>query len=164
MTEKVASYPVPVSNWIGSRSWRRRLVVATYGGWLLVALIVKLTILTSSFIGGAVVFLITMIVLGVWLLRRTQITREVLANDAGLDERLVQNRNQAFRRAFQVFALVVLVGWPLSFGVIALEPGNQGYRDALLIYLGVSVLAATLPTATWAWREPDPAEPEPQLA
>ena len=159
MTEKFPSHPLPVSNRIGSRRFRRRLVAATYGGWVLVAVIVKLTILTAPFIGGTIIFLMTMIVLAVWLVHRTYINREVMATDVGLDERLVQNRNQAFRRAFQVFSLVVFIGWPVSLVVIAIEPGNQGYFDALLIYLGACVLATTLPTATWAWREPGSRRP-----
>jgi hypothetical protein len=151
----------PVSSRIGSRRFRRRLVVGTYGGWLLAAAVLRL--LSPSypqFLVIPVLFIANSIVLVVWLNRRTFLNREVLMGDAGLDERLVQNRNQAFRRAFQVFAPLVLIAWPLSVVITALEPGNQGYLDAFLVYFAASVLATTLPTAMWAWREPDPTEPE----
>ena len=58
-----------------------------------------------------------------------------------------------------MFGLVVLMAWPLSLAAVALQPGNQGFIDGFLIYFGVSVLAVTLPTAIWSWREPDP-DPE----
>ena len=36
----IAAWPVrPHLDRIGSRQWRRRLLIATYGGWLLVALL-----------------------------------------------------------------------------------------------------------------------------
>jgi hypothetical protein len=151
----------PLSNRVGSRRMRRRLVIGVYGGWLLVALATRLfstayphfPVILPLVIANAIVLLI---VFG----RRTYLAREVLATDAGLDERLVQNRNQAFRTAFQVFSPLVLIAWPLSFVVIGLEPGNQGNIDALLVYFATAMVATTLPTAIWAWREPDPDEPE----
>jgi hypothetical protein len=151
----------PVSSQIGSRRFRRRVVIGTYGGWLLAAAALKLVSLTYPHFPVIPVLVIANSVVQVaWLNRRTYINREVLVGDAGLDERLVQNRNQAFRRAFQMFAMFVLIAWPLSFVVKVVEPGNQGYFDAFLIYFAASLLATTLPTAIWAWREPDPAEPE----
>jgi len=145
----------PVSNRVGSRRFRRRLVVGTYGGWLLVAVIVKL--LTShSFPVLFVVVIANSVVMFVWFARTTYLSRAVLAGDAGLDERLLQNRNQAFHRAFQVFALVVVIAGPLSGAALAMQPGSQGIIDGSLIYIGIILLAVTLPTAIWAWREPDP--------
>jgi hypothetical protein len=137
------------------------LLLATYGGWLLIVLAFRLV--AGSRIPFAVilpVFVANSFVLFVWLTRRTYLNREVLVGDAGLDERLVQNRNQAFRRAYQLFAFAVLLGWPLSWAAMQLEPGS-GYMDAFLIYSAVSILGLTLPTVIWAWREPDPAGPEP---
>jgi hypothetical protein len=155
----------PTYNRIGSRRFRRRLVLATYGGWLLVAVILLLisriypqSLLTAEVL--PVLLVANSVVLGVWFFRRTYISREVLASDAGLDERLVQNRNHAFRRAFQIFVPVVMLAWPISMAVIAVEPGQQGYIGALLIYLAAAIVAPTLPTAIWAWRESDPVEPE----
>jgi hypothetical protein len=147
----------PVSNRVGSRRFRRRLVVATYGGWLVVAVILRLTIWSSPNFGGLLVLVImNSIVSAVWFGRKTYLNREVMETDAGLDERLVQNRNQAFRRAFQVFAPVALIAWLLSMVAMTLQPGDPGLRNAVLIFIGVALLGTTLPTAIVAWREPDP--------
>lgn len=148
---------------IGSRRSRQRLVVGAYGGWLLVALLSKLFSPPDSIfplipllpLANAVAALI-------FLNRRTFINREVLAGDSGLDERLVQNRNRAFRVAFQVFAPVALIAWLLT--AVLLQRDTHGLNDAFLIYLGVALLGTTLPTAIWAWREPDPVEPEQRSA
>jgi hypothetical protein len=147
----------PLSDRVGSRRFRRRLVAATYGGWLLVAAV--LTVLVASnphFPALVIALLANSIVLLVMFGRRTYLNREVLGTDAGLDERLVQNRNLAFRRAFQMLAFVVVIAWPASLVVTAVQPGMAGLLDAGLIFFGVTVLATTLPTAVWLWREPDP--------
>jgi hypothetical protein len=157
-----AWFPKPPSyNRIGSRRFRRRLVIATYGGWLLVATVVVLisTIYPGSLFSYEAVpflFIANAVILGVWFFRKTYISREVLSTDAGLDERLVQNRNHAFRRAFQIFAPLVLVAWPLSIAVTAALPGRPGNTTAFVMYFAVALVAPTLPTAIWAWREPDP--------
>jgi hypothetical protein len=161
MTHGFASQQLPRSNRIGSRRFRRRLVIGTYGGWLLIAVIARLISLpfpgwVSVFAVVPVLLIVNATVWLIWLNRRTYINREVLVGDAGLDERLVQNRNHAFRIAFQVFSLTVLMAWPLSWVAIGLQPDNQGYINAFVIYSGASLLATTLPTAIWAWREPDP--------
>jgi hypothetical protein len=147
----------PLSNRVGSRRFRRRLLLGSYGGWLLVAAVLRLMSSTSPHF-PVVLFIViaNAVVTLVWVGRRTYLNREVLVGDAGLDERLVQNRNQAFRLAFQVFGIVVLAAWPLSWAVTALQPGQQGWMDSFLIYSAAALLAITLPTAIWAWREPDP--------
>jgi hypothetical protein len=158
-------FQVPRSNRVGSRRFRRRLVVATYGGWLLIAVAARLVLSTPT--GSAnflpviipVLFANSLVSL-MWLTRRTYLNREVLTGDAGLDERLVQNRNQAFRRAYQLFGLIVVMAWPLSWVAIGLEPRTDALFDSFLIYSGVAVLSVTLPTTVWAWRELDPLEPE----
>jgi hypothetical protein len=138
---------------IGSRRSRRLLVAATYGGWLLVAVLSKpLSSPRLHFPVFVIVLLANAFATVILLNRRTFLNREVLAGDSGLDERLVQNRNQAFRVAFQVFVLVALAAWAVSVTLVH-QPS-----DALLIYLGVALLGTTLPTAIWVWREPDPAE------
>jgi len=81
--------------------------------------------------------------------------------DAELDERLVQSRNAAFRTAFKPFALAALIGWLLAMAATQLQPNSQGYLNSLILFMGVAMLATTLPTAIVAWREPDPTEPEP---
>ncbi len=156
----IAAWPVqprpPRLDRIGSRLWRRRLVIATYGGWLLVALLSKLLGAGDQrFLIFPPILLANGLAALILLNRRTFLNREVLAGDSGLDERLVQNRNQAFRLAFQVFVLVALAAWAVSVTLVH-QPS-----DALLIYLGVALLGTTLPTVIWAWREPDPPEPEP---
>jgi uncharacterized membrane protein len=155
--EIFAAWPVQTHvDRIGSRRSRRLLVIATYGGWLLVALLTKpLSSPRLHFPVVAFVLLANAFATVILLNRRTFPNREVLAGDSGLDERLVQSRNHAFRVAFQVFALVALAAWAVSVTLVH-QPG-----DALLIYLGAALLAATLPTVIWAWREPDPPEPEP---
>ncbi len=146
---------------IGSRRSRRRLVVATYGGWLLAALAAKLlSSAASHFPTFLLVVTASLIATAIWLSRRTFLNREVLSGDSGLDERLVQNRNRAFRVAFQVFAPIALIGWVVSVLALQLQGTERGLNDAFLIYFGVALLGTTLPTVIWAWREPDPPEPE----
>ena len=150
-----------LSNRVGSRRLRRRLVIGVYGGWLVVALIARMLYTANPHFPVILVLLVAnALVLLIVFGRRTYLAREVLASDAGLDERLVQNRNQAFRTAFRVFVALVLIAWPLSAVALGLEPGNQGNTDALMIYFTAVLVATTLPTAIWAWREPDPDEPE----
>jgi hypothetical protein len=157
-----AWYPKPPSyNRIGSRKFRRRLVLATYGGWFLIAAIVVVSSMTqptpvTPALAFPLLFIANAVVMGFWFVRKTYISREVLSTDSGLDERLLQNRNHAFRRAFQIFAPLVLVAWASTFVVMAAEPGERGYDIAFVIYFAVAILAATLPTTLWAWREPDP--------
>lgn len=159
----ISAWPVPTHlDRIGSRRSRRRLVVVTYGGWLLVALLAKLlSPADQRFLILVPVLLANAIAALIWLNRRTFLNREVLAGDSGLDERLVQNRNRAFRVAFQVFAPVALIGWLISFLAFQLEGNERGTGDSFLIYMGVALLGTTLPAVIWAWREPDPSEPEP---
>jgi uncharacterized membrane protein len=155
----------PLSNRVGSRRFRRRLVVGTYAGWLLIAAIMKLMTLTipgwSKSIFGAVFVLVavnSMISL-IWLNRRTYINTPALP-DSELDERLVQIRNQAFRTAFQIFVPVVIIAWALSVWTVLEQPNNLGITNALIFFYGAIVLGTTLPTAIIAWREPDPPETE----
>ena len=93
----------------------------------------------------------------IWVGRRTIISTPTLV-DAELDERLVQIRNAAFRTAFRAFAGVALIGWIVAIAAIQLQPNNEGFLNAWLIFFGVAMLATTLPTAIVAWREPDPPE------
>jgi hypothetical protein len=146
---------------IGTRRFRQSLVVGVYGGWLLVALIAKLaTAHDSTFPVIPLVPLASSFGALILLSRKTFLNREVLAGDSGLDERLVQNRNRAFRVAFQVFAPTVLIAWAVTAVILWQQPGNQGVANAFLIYSGAALLGTTLPAAIWAWREPDPVEPE----
>lgn len=156
----------PISSRVGSRSLRRRVVIAMYGTWLLVAVAATLGVqaqgewLTAGLGALAVGALVAMTMSVVWLGRRTYVNSPQLA-DRELDERLVQIKNQAYRTAFQIFAAFVLVAWPLSLLILFNDHSGHGANRALLIFASVGLLVTTLPTAILAWREPDPAEPEP---
>jgi hypothetical protein len=152
----------PLSSRVGSRRFRRRLVIATYTGWIVVAAIVKMLSYgpVRPFWLPMIMVATNIIIQAIWVGRRTIISTPALA-DAELDERLVQTRNAAFRTAFRVFAGITLIGWIVSIAAIQLQPNDQGFLNAFLIFIGVALLATTLPTAIVAWREPDPAEPEP---
>jgi uncharacterized membrane protein len=153
----------PISNRVGSRSLRRRVVVAMYGTWLLVALVVILGVqaqgITAVLGVLAVGALVTMTISVLWLGRRTYVNSPQLP-DRELDERLVQIKNQAYRTAFQIFTAFVAVAWPLSLLILYNDPRGHGAARALVIVAGVGLLVTTLPTAIVAWREPDPAEPD----
>jgi hypothetical protein len=158
----VAWHRRPLSSRVGSRRFRRRLVIATYAGWIVMAAMVKLLSFGPFPRTWLPVLLLAanFIIQAIWLGRRTIINTPALV-DAELDERLVQSRNAAFRTAFKVFAPVALIGWIVAMVAVQLQSNDQGFLNAWLIYFGVALLALTLPTAIVAWREPDPADPEP---
>ena len=147
----------PISNRVGSRRFRRRLVIGTYGGWLVITAGAKLISLASPgwFLTLLVLMVANSIIQLIWLSPRTYINALKLA-DAELDERLVQIKNQAFRRAYKVVVPVAFTAWWLSLLAVTQQPGNEGLTTALLIFFGVALLATTLPTAIVAWSEPDP--------
>jgi uncharacterized membrane protein len=155
----------PISNKVGSQRLRRRVVVAMYGTWVLVALAAVFGApaqgkwITAGLIVLAIGALITMTLSVTWLSRRTYVNSPQLA-DRELDERLVQIKNQAYRTAFRIFAVYVAVAWPLSLLVLFNDHTGRGTTNALLIFASLGLLVTTLPTAVVAWREPDPAEPE----
>ncbi len=164
--EIIAAFPVPRHlDRVGSRRSRRRLVVAVYGGWVLVAALLRL--LSSPDAIFPIIPVVPLVsALGVFILmsRRTFLNREVLAGDSGLDERLVQNRNRAFRLAYQVFTPVALIAWPVTAVTLQTQSGNGAAATAFVIYSAAALLGPTLPAAIWAWREPDPVEAEPETA
>ena len=141
-----------------------RLVIATYAVWLVVATMVKLLSFgpLSPFLLSMILLAANLIIQAIWVWPRTIINTPGLV-DAELDERRVQSRNADFRTAVKVFAPVVLIGWIVAMASVQLQPNNQGFLNAWLIYFGVALLAATLPTAIVAWLEPDPTEPEPAV-
>lgn len=154
----------PISSRVGSRSLRRRVVIAMYSSWLVAALSVTIgdnqgqTMASASgvlAVGGVV----AMALLSLWLGRRTYVNAPRIA-DRELDERLVQIKNQAYRSAFKIFVGFTVVAWPLSLFLLFDQPGPHGITRAFLVFGGVGLLASTLPTAIVAWREPDPAEPD----
>jgi hypothetical protein len=152
----------PISTRVGSRRFRRRLLIATYTAWIAAAAIVKVLSFgpLPPFLLTGILLAANLIIQGIWVGSRTIISTPTLV-DAELDERMVQIRNAAFRTAFRVFAWVVLIGWIVAIAAIQLQPNNEGFLNAWLIFFGVALLASTLPTAIVAWHEPDPTEPEP---
>jgi hypothetical protein len=151
----------PISSRVGSRSLRRRVVIALYGCWLVGVLSMEISVhagskwTTAALEGLAFGALIIATVSAVWLGRRTYINAPQIA-DRELDERLLQVKNQAYRTAFQLFGFLVLFAWPLSLLFISIEPGARGTTGAIVLFGGVALLVNTLPTAVVAWREPDP--------
>jgi hypothetical protein len=91
--------------------------------------------------------------------RKTYISSPTFG-DSDFDERIVQIKNQAFRKAYQVFSMAALIAAPVTLGIATSQPGEHGWADAFVIWCGLAMLATTLPTTIVAWREPDLAEPE----
>ena len=169
MTEVRSEHPViaawhrrPISSRVGSRSFRRRLVIATYAGWLVWAGGVKFLSFgpLTGFWLGMLLLAGNLIIQAIWVVRRTIINTPALV-DAELDERLVQSRNAAFRTAFKIFGTAALIGWLAAIAAIQLQPNKQGFTNAFILFFAVAMLATTLPTVILAWREPDPPDPEP---
>ena len=160
--EIMAAWPKrTLSNRVGSRRFRRQIVVGTFGGWLLILAIDELISLAYPkwFVTPIALLVGYFAIQWFWHGRRTYINTPDLA-DEELDERLVQIKNQAYRTAFRVFAPVALIGGLLSMIAMTLQPGERGMTNAILIYFGIALLATILPTAIVAWREPDPTEPD----
>jgi len=157
MPQKEASNPLFYR--VGSRRTRRRAVVAMYGGWLLCAAIVMLWSSTSSrwFLAIDLLVVASLLLQLVWFiwLGRTYVNAPRLA-DAELDERLLQVKNQAYRRAYLILAPVAVVGWLISLFALQWQPNDQGKLIVTVLVVGVALLAGSLPTAIVAWQEPDP--------
>ncbi len=156
----------PISNRVGSRSFRRKVVIAMYGSWLLIPLGFVLSFqargsnLKHAVVGALAIGAVAIVtVSSVWLGRRTYVNSPQLP-DSELDERLVQVKNQAYRTAFRIFGALVLIAWPLSLLLLVNIPGGNGITGTFMIFGGVALLMTTLPTAVVAWREPDPAVPD----
>jgi hypothetical protein len=161
MIRKEASHPLFYR--VGSRRMRRRLVVATYGGWLLIAATVKLFSLVYPhwFTTMWALMLTSALLQLVWLvwLGRTYVNAPKLP-DTELDERLLQIKNQAFRTAYQAFVPAAILAWSLSLAAMLWQPNDQGYVNGLVIFFGTALVGTTLPTVIVAWNEPDPVEPD----
>jgi hypothetical protein len=151
----------PISSRVGSRSLRRKVVMAMYGSYLLIALGMQLSFqasgrwMTAGLGVLAVVAVAAATVANGWLGRRTYVNAPQLA-DPELDERLVQIKNQAYRSGYKIIAPLVLVAAPVAYFLLSIEPGGHGVSHAVLIYGFLALLVTTLPTAIVAWREPDP--------
>jgi hypothetical protein len=155
----------PISSRVGSRTLRRRVVVAMYASYLLIALGVQLSFqVQGKWITGVMTVLAVVAVAAAtlsngWLGRRTYVNAPQL-EDRELDERLVQIKNQAYRTAYKIVVPLVLVAGPLAYMLLSIEQGGRGISHAILIYGGLALLVTTLPTAIVAWHEPDPEKEE----
>jgi hypothetical protein len=155
--QREASHPLFYR--VGTRRMRRRVLVGIYGGWLLIVALVSFWSLNfrSWFPAMELVLIATVIseiVFFVWL-GRTYINAPRLA-DKELDERLLQVKNQAYRRAYLVLAPLATSAWILSLAALQWQPNDQGRIIAIALLFAVAMVAGTLPTAVVAWQEPDP--------
>jgi hypothetical protein len=155
--QREASHPLFYR--VGSRRMRRRVVVAMYAGWVVIATIVLLRSFTSPgwFWAMELITLPSTLFQIIWFvwLGRTYVNAPVLA-DEELDERLLQVKNRAYRRAYRVLAPVAISVWLLSLFALAWQPNDHGKVMATMLVMGVALVAGTLPTAIVAWQEPDP--------
>jgi hypothetical protein len=157
MAQKEASHPLFYR--VGSRRMRRRVVVAMYGGWLVIAAIVLVWSLNSRTWFSAMMLLVLttslfQLIWFVWL-GRTYVNAPRLP-DAELDERLLQVKNQAYRRAYLIVAPVTVVAWILSLAALQWQPNDEGRIMAIALVVASGLAVGTLPTAIVAWQEPDP--------
>ena len=157
MAQKEASHPLFYR--VGSRRMRRRVVVAMYGGWLVMAAIVLVWSLNSRTWFSAMMLLVLttslfQLIWFVWL-GRTYVNAPRLP-DTELDERLLQVKNQAYRRAYLILAPVAVIAWILSLYALQWQPNDQGRIMAIALVVAVGLVAGTLPTTIVAWQEPDP--------
>jgi hypothetical protein len=156
--QREASHPLFYR--VGSRRMRRRVVVAMYAAWAVIAAMVLVwsslnsrawyPAMMAMIVANSVFQLIWFVWLG-----RTYVNAPRLP-DAELDERLLQVKNQAYRRAYLILAPVAVIAWILSLGALQWQPNDQGRIIAIALVVAVGLVAGTLPTAIVAWQEPDP--------
>jgi hypothetical protein len=149
------------SRWLTSRRQRRRWVVGTYVGWLVIAAVTRLLDVTDpSWPRTLFLLLLANASAGLlWLGSDTYISSPTFG-DPEFDERMAQIKNQAFRRAYQVLSLAVPAAGAATFTAVTSQPGAPGMADSFVIWGGLLLLAGLLPTTIVAWREPDLVQPE----
>ena len=149
-----------------SRGRRRLLVLAIYIG--LVAYTTTALIegnswwITVGLLGAA-----TTVVIHGWLL--LPFTQKIAdKEESDLDERQVDIRNRAHRKAYQILGSVVIAA--LLYMNISLDYfGNPLWTPAITdenvstVLIGTIWLVITLPTSIIAWNEPGPEESEEEL-
>jgi multisubunit Na+/H+ antiporter MnhB subunit len=155
--QREASHPLFYR--VGSRRMRRRVVLAMYAGWVVIAAVVLVWSINSRgwFWAMEVVMMATTVFQIIWFvwLGRTYVNAPRLA-DAELDERLLQVKNKAYRRAYLLLAPVTVIAWILSLAALQWQPNDQGRIIATMLVVGIALIVGTLPTAIVAWQEPDP--------
>jgi hypothetical protein len=144
------------SAWLINRRRRRLWVVVTYGGWLVIAALVRLLDLSAPDWPRTTVILLiaNSTALLLWLGRRTYMSSPSFGYPE-FDERMVQVKNEAFRLAYRVLGLSVIAAGMLTVAALSAQPGDQGIADGYVIWFGLLLLIALLPTTIVAWREPD---------
>lgn len=148
------------------RAWRRRAVVAIYGGYATVVGLFWLNANADLPLWTGVLPLLAGLVMlfGVSAILFGQGHPVDLANqtDEVLDERERQVRDRAFRFAYMglaaAFTLLAVYGAMAADSGLGWLPSTWNERQA--VTWGVFLLAWTLPTAVVAWTEPDPVRDE----
>jgi uncharacterized membrane protein len=158
-TSETLWHRLGTSRWLTNRRQRRRWVIGTYVGWLVIAAVVRLADMASPSWDRTVILILLANSTAqlLWLGRRTYMSSPTFG-DAEPDERLVQIKNQAFRKAYQVFTIAAGIAVLVIAWAITAQPGEQGFADWFVILCGLMLLATTLPTTIVAWREPDLAD------
>ena len=159
----VNALDAPVSDAIGSRSGRRRKVVALYGSYVLLCAATATRSLADSTPGRIVAGML--FVAGVAaaaygffsLMGRTLINAPNIRESA-LDERQRQRRNDAIQRSFPIIGMVS--GACLVYAMIAdsLAPAWRNATVVEAMFWAVFLLCVSLPSTIIAWTEPDPPE------
>jgi hypothetical protein len=139
-----------------ARRWRR-LVPTTHAGRRRTVVAFGASVALAALAGvlpDAPVLTLAAILVGLWLGASLRLSVEATADlpDADLDERLVLERDSAYRAAYQVVGTVFLV--VAVFGdILAAFLDLSALPGALLPSVPLLVLFA--PSAVLAWRRPD---------
>jgi uncharacterized membrane protein len=149
-----------ISGWLITRRRRRLWVVVTYAGWLVIAAVVRVLDLTAPDWPRTTVILLlaNSAALLLWLGPQRTYESSPTFGYPEFDERMVQVKNEAFRSAYRVLSLSVVAAGMLTVAALSAQPGDQGIADGFVIWFGLLLLIALLPTTIVAWREPDPKE------
>jgi hypothetical protein len=151
----------PLSDDIGSRTSRRRKVVALYGSYFLICAATAARSLSDSLpgriIAGALLLAgIAAAAYGfVSLMGRTFVNAPNI-RESILDERQRQRRNDAIQRSLP--AIGMFSAFCLAYTTISdtLIPGLRNGAVAEAMFWGIFLLCVSLPSAIIAWTEPDP--------
>ncbi len=151
----------PVSDAIGSRTGRRRKVVALYGSYVLICAATATRALVDSTPGRILAG--TLLLIGVVaaaygffsLMGRTFINAPNIRESA-LDERQRERRNDAIQRSLPVLGMVSALCLLYAMIVNTLVPAWQNATVVEALFWAVFLLCVSLPSAIIAWTEPDP--------
>jgi len=151
----------PVSDDIGSRSGRRRKVVALYGSYFLICGSTAAQTLFVSPAGRivAAVLLLTGIVAAGYgflsLMGRTFVNAPNI-RESVLDERQRQRRNDAIQRSFPAIGMFTALCLVYVILTDSLAPAWRNATVTQALFWAIFLLCVSLPSAIIAWTEPDP--------